>query len=166
MNDTAFKPVKSLKAIAKTASLAGEIWREHYIPIIGKPQVDYMLAKFQSKTAIAEQIKSGGRYYLIMAEGKGAAGYLAVEPLENELYLSKFYILARYRGRGLGRKAVAFMKELAKDSGLCKISVSVNKNNLNSISAYKKFGFKIKDKTVRSIGNGFVMDDYRMEMKL
>jgi GTP cyclohydrolase I len=32
--------------------LACEICNEHFVPIIGKAQVDYMLEKFQSKTAV------------------------------------------------------------------------------------------------------------------
>ena len=41
------------------ADLADIIWKEHYIPIIGIPQVDYMLKKFQSAKAIKEQISDG-----------------------------------------------------------------------------------------------------------
>ena len=44
-------------------SLAREIWTEHYIPVIGREQVDYMLARFQSRQAIGEQIRSGVRYF-------------------------------------------------------------------------------------------------------
>ena len=40
-------------------ALAEEIWSEHFTPIIGKAQVDYMLGKFQSKQAICEQINNG-----------------------------------------------------------------------------------------------------------
>ena len=34
--------------IAAVSALAEEIWRQHFIPIIGEAQVKYMLAKFQS----------------------------------------------------------------------------------------------------------------------
>ncbi len=46
-------------------SLAREIWTEHYIPIIGEQQVGYMLARYQSKQAVKEQIASGVLYFLI-----------------------------------------------------------------------------------------------------
>ena len=42
----------------------------------------------------------------------------------------------------------------------------MNKNNKNTIEAYKKWGFTIIDSVVTDIGNGFVMDDYIMEYKL
>ncbi len=51
--------------IETVARLACEIWNQHFIPIIGKAQVDYMLEKFQSKRAISEQIENGYSYYLL-----------------------------------------------------------------------------------------------------
>lgn len=44
-----------------------------------------------------------------------------------------------------------------------KIQLTVNKHNINSINAYKKWGFKTIDSVVTDIGSGFVMDDYIME---
>ena len=68
--------VESPEQIAAVAALAREIWMQHYIPIIGAAQVEYMLAKFQSAEAIARQIaEEGYEYYL--APG---AGYLALVP--------------------------------------------------------------------------------------
>jgi RimJ/RimL family protein N-acetyltransferase len=39
----------------------------------------------------------------------------------------------------------------------------VNKNNVNSIKVYEKLGFKKTGPVIQDIGNGFVMDDYKME---
>ena len=50
--------------IKETAMLAHSIWNQHYTPIIGKEQVDYMLANFQSEQAIKEQMDEGYRYFL------------------------------------------------------------------------------------------------------
>ena len=69
-------------------TLAIEIWNEHYIPIIGKQQVDYMLAKFQSKEAMKEQIKKGYSYFLVEEEGRNI-GYIGIELKIDELFLSK-----------------------------------------------------------------------------
>ena len=48
---------------AVIAALADEIWREHYTPIIGEAQVDYMLKKFQSAEQICEDIKCNDYIY-------------------------------------------------------------------------------------------------------
>jgi len=148
--------------IETVAGLAFEIWNQHFIPIIGKAQVDYMLEKFQSKKAISEQIKNGYSYYLLLADDD-YAGYTGVCPKEDELFLSKLYIRASQRGKGLGREAIEFLEELTRDKGLSKITLTVNKNNTDSIRAYERFGFASLGTLVQDIGNGFVMDDYKME---
>ena len=45
--------------------LADIIWREHYISIVGQPQVDYMLDKFQSAKAQSSELlnKSQKQYH-------------------------------------------------------------------------------------------------------
>ena len=52
-------PITSTSQIAAVSRMAREIWEEHYIPLIGRAQVDYMVAKFQSAEAIRAQIDSG-----------------------------------------------------------------------------------------------------------
>ena len=50
-------PVQIKADFEIVADLAKEIWTEHYTPIIGWQQVEYMLEKFQSATEIENQIK-------------------------------------------------------------------------------------------------------------
>ncbi len=145
-------------------SLAREIWTEHYTPIIGREQVEYMLEKFQSAKAIMDQIKEGMLYYLIELDS-APIGYVAVLPKEKEreLFLSKIYVRSADRGKGYGRKAMQFAESLAMDRGLNKIALTVNKQNLESINAYEKLGFRNIGSLVQDIGSGFIMDDYRLE---
>lgn len=143
-------------------SLAKEIWTEHYIPIIGKEQVDYMLERFQSKHAIIQQIKRGILYFLVKVDNE-FIGYVALHPKGRELFLSKIYIKSSRRCKGHGRRAVHFAETLAKERNLSKIVLTVNKNNVDSIRAYEKIGFTNVGAIVQDIGNGFVMDDYKME---
>jgi ribosomal protein S18 acetylase RimI-like enzyme len=157
-----FITVATKQHIEAVEALAKEIWTEHYIPIIGRGQVDYMLARFQSMQAISEQIAMGYLYFLIEEEGQ-FVGYVSVQPKEHELFLSKIYVLSSCRGKGYGKKAVKFVEELAKEKGLGKIVLTVNKNNTLAIKAYEAIGFKKIEAIVQDIGNGFVMDDYKME---
>jgi len=141
--------------------LAYEIWNEHFIPIIGKAQVDYMLEKFQSKKAITEQIENGFLYFLIKND-KNHIGYIGVLPEENNLFLSKLYISSAERGKGYGRKAIEFLENLAIEKDVRKILLTVNRNNLGTVEMYKKLGFVNLGSIVKDIGNNFVMDDYEM----
>ncbi len=145
--------------------LANEIWREHYIPIIGERQVEYMLKNFQSKKAIQEQLNNCYNYYLIYEENKNI-GYAAIQFRRDELFLSKIYIKSSERGKGYAKKTIQFIEETAKNNNLKKITLTVNKNNSNTIKVYEKIGFKIVEPIVMDIGGGFIMDDYLMEKEL
>lgn len=152
-------------AFAAIEQLADTIWREHYIPIIGKPQVDYMLRKFQTASAIASQSAAGMRYYLLEDRGQ-PAGYFAFERQGEALFLSKIYVLKSHRGRGLARAAMQYIRDQAITWGCRQIALTVNKDNTASIRAYERMGFVQGEGTVKDIGDGFIMDDYRMVMNL
>lgn len=156
--------VKDVNQIKETAILAQRIWNEHYTPIIGKEQVDYMLANFQSEQAIKNQINEGYRYFLTYYNDK-AIGYFAIlaDVKDGSLFLSKFYVDKNFRGQGIGRRCIAYMENICRERGLNRIWLTVNKYNSSSIKAYEKFGFKKVEELVQDIGNGFVMDDYKME---
>ncbi|WP_298344090.1 GNAT family N-acetyltransferase [uncultured Algibacter sp.] len=151
----------SIQNFIEIEKLADIIWREHYIPIVGKPQIDYMLKKFQSAEAIKEQIEVGFEYYLIYFDGK-PVGYISIKPEINALFLSKIYVLSNHRGKKIGKSAMQFIEAKAKGYQLKNIRLTVNINNTNSIKAYEKLGFKNVGPLVTDIGNGFIMDDYEM----
>lgn len=156
--------VNSPPLIAEVEALAKTIWREHYSPIIGAEQVDYMLEQMQSRAAITRQIEHEGYHYFLLTDMDGQRiGYIGVEPKPAELFLSKLYIAAAQRGRGFGRRAVEFVESQAQDKGLSKVALIVNKRNTGSIAAYKKLGFVITGSVITDVGEGFFMDDYRME---
>ncbi len=157
--------VSKKEQLSTIVNLAYEIWYEHYTPIIGKHQVDYMLEKFQSVEAMTEQIKNGSLYFLILDDDI-PLGYMSADLLTDRLFLSKFYITKSERGKGYGRIMMAHLETLAKEKNLNKISLTVNKYNTGSITIYKKIGFAISDSVVKDIGEGFFMDDYQMEKRL
>lgn len=145
--------------------LAKEIWEEHYTPIIGTQQVAYMLDKFQSMPAMLAQIADGYLYYSIYTTEE-LIGYLAVQPRNQQLFLSKIYLHHSTRGKGYGRKALDFVDSLARQLSLTSVSLTVNKYNSDTIQAYEKCGFIKGEAVVFDIGAGYIMDDYRMEKPL
>ncbi len=164
---TNFQPVQSREQIAEVARLAREIWPEHYEPIIGQTQVDYMLGKFQSEGAIAAQLREAYEYYIVAHEDRNS-GYVAVVPdVANQMLLiSKLYVRKSERGHGLGKKALEFVVDLARKRGLKTIWLTVNKYNSNSIAWYGRMGFKNVGPVIADIGDGYVMDDFRLEMEI
>jgi ribosomal protein S18 acetylase RimI-like enzyme len=161
----AFPRVQDPEQIAQVARLASEIWTRHYRDIVDPAQIDYMLRRFQSPSAIAEQIgQQGYAYHLILWQDQ-PAGYLAYAPREGGLFLSKIYLRQQYHGQGLGHAAACFVRQQARQQGLDRVWLTVNRHNQQAIRAYRRWGFETVGELVQDIGDGFVMDDYRMEWR-
>lgn len=158
-------PATSVKDFECIAQLADIIWRAHYIPIVGKPQIDYMLDKFQSSKAIANQVIEGYEYFILNYENV-PVGYIAFKEKDKALFLSKIYVLSKYRGKKIGKEAMMFVEDKAKNYQLKTIRLTVNINNTTAINAYEKLGFVNEGPLVTDISNGYVMDDYLMVKKL
>jgi ribosomal protein S18 acetylase RimI-like enzyme len=158
------EPITSETVAEQVVFIAREIWSDHYAPIIGQEQVDYMLEKFQSSKAIAQDQSAGFEYFSINIEQK-LVGYLSflVERENRSVFLSKIYIHSSARGTGIGAATMQFILAQCSEYGAETLWLTVNKKNDNSIAWYLKQGFVIVDTTVTDIGGGFVMDDYKME---
>ena len=173
--DVRFTRVRSDEEVRRVAALAASIWHEYYVPLIGAAQVEYMVAKFQSAEAMLEQIQRGDEYFMIErgpspandASPPQLLGYLDVraDAAARSLFISKLYLTRVLRGGGIGRRALQFVEQLARERGLDTLWLTVNKRN-PAVSVYQKCGFHIAAELCIDIGQGYVMDDYRMERRL
>lgn len=161
------REVSQEEEIQTVVRLAREIWTEHYTPLIGEAQVEYMLEKFQSPEAIKAQLEQGVKYHLLLVD-KTPAGYMALEPEADrgKLKLSKIYVRGGYRGRGCGSFLLEQAKKEAKTQNVERIWLRVNKHNETSMEWYKKKGFTVASEDKKPIGGGFYMDDFIMELTL
>lgn len=156
-------------SINAMSHIATEIVREHFDPIIGKEQNDYMIAKFQTPDAIQEQMRQGVKYYFVVND-KGIEGFLAFYPKwkDNEIkimYLSKFYLYKVERGKGIACEMLKFVCTNAFQEACTAIELNVNKNN-DACKIYESLGFVRNGVKKTDIGNGFYMDDYVYRMNL
>ncbi len=146
------------KGIREMSAMAEEIVRDHFDPLIGKEQNDYMIEKFQKPDAIRDQLEHGYRYYFVLSEGR-RIGFLAFYPKNDAMYLSKFYLYRNERGRGYSRQMLAFVRQNALEEGLHAIELNVNRFNM-AVQVYEKLGFRVIRTEKNDIGSGFYMDDY------
>lgn len=164
-NSFQFKQVTTNEQIQEVASLASIIWHDHFTPIIGIQQVEYMLDKFQSFHALQTQLHDGYEYYQ-MFDNTVFCGYCGIHPENQKLFLSKLYIKKECRGRHLATRAFHFLIELCKERKLTSIWLTCNKHNNDTLAIYTHLGFEIIDTQEADIGNGYIMDDYIMEYTL
>jgi diamine N-acetyltransferase len=153
--------------IAQIASLAEKIWREHYTPIIGAAQVDYMLKKMYSAESLLEQQKEGQQFFLAELDGK-VIGYISVSAPDrhrdgNDYFLHKFYLDAAEQGKGLGK--LFFAELITNFPGMKTMRLQANRMNFKTINFYFRLGFVIEEAKDFDIGEGFFMEDYVMILR-
>lgn len=166
---TTLIPALQPKTIARIALLAREIWEEHYGPIIGQKKIDYMLGRFQSVDAIQKQITHEQAHYYLIQHHDQDVGYFALlpnTPSSGAVFLSKIYIHQQVRGKGFGKIALDFAATWSRLIGGETLWLTVNKNNHDSIAWYLRQGFINEGSLVTDIGDGHVMDDYKMVLPL
>nr|WP_294490407.1 GNAT family N-acetyltransferase [uncultured Anaerosporobacter sp.] len=164
--NTRFHKVKEQEEINVVAELGTKIWHEHYSSILEPAQIDYMVDKFQSANAVALQINDQGYEYYLVKDEDSVVGYIGLVMETDRVFLSKLYIAKEARGKGLASKAFVFLTELASSNKKQAIWLTVNRYNSGSIAVYEKKGFIKVREQVSDIGNGYVMDDYVMEMAI
>lgn len=147
--------------------LTKKIWPVAYGEILSKAQLDYMIDKFYNETALYELMQKGYIFYLAQDDMEKYVGFLSYEINcePNKTKIHKIYVLPETQGTGLGRQFFELVKEQAIENNQNAIFLNVNKYN-NAIHFYNKLGFtKVKDEVI-DIGNGYVMDDYVMEIAI
>ncbi len=155
------KKVLTNESLTKLSYLAATIWNEHYTPLLGNEQANYMASEFQSKEVIKEQIDNSNEYHIIQLSGK-EIGYLAYKINDSNLFIDKLYLLKEFKGQSIGSFCMTFIETIANEKNCNSISLKVEQKNTNSIATFKKWGFNITDSLTRNIGNGFTLSGHIM----
>lgn len=97
-----------------------------------------------------EEIKSGNRLvfvYKINDEfiGEGALVLDTGDPdytiPKQRIYVSRMIVKKEYRNNGVGSKILEFLVSKAKEMGYSEMTIGVDKDNVNALHLYKKYGF-------------------------
>jgi GNAT superfamily N-acetyltransferase len=147
--------------------LAEKSWKSAYQFILSADQIEYMLKEMYSNSVISEQIKNPNYHYYIILNQNLPAGFIGFEnhyePKTTKLH--RVYLLEEFKGKGLGKKALQFLKGEVSKVDDCRIILNVNKDN-TAKKMYESQGYKVYHEAIFDIGKGFVMDDFLMELIL
>jgi RimJ/RimL family protein N-acetyltransferase len=147
--------------------LAREIWHAHFPGIISVEQIDYMLARMYGQETIARELSAGVTWEIVYAD-ETPIGYLSysLDVARNRLNVHKLYVSIAWHGQGVGQAGLARIRDHAIAANVAAVSLFVNKRNDKAIRAYQRAGFRVAESLVNELGDGFVMDDYRMELAI
>lgn len=147
--------------------IAFQTWPATYSAILSKEQLNFMLSKFYSLKNLQLNTQQNQLFYIIF-ENKIPLGFLGIEhnfdakPITK---IHKIYILPNNQGKGIGKVAIDFVIEAASKNQNNKIILNVNRFN-NAVLFYQKMDFKIVREIDIEIGNGYLMEDFVMEMTI
>lgn len=146
------------------AAIGEASYRSTYPGILSEEQINFMLQKSYTVSAIQEMMQQGQDFYLLVEEAM-AKGFIAVQ-LKDEaiLRIEKLYLLPETIGKGYGHALINFAAAWAQQKGLSTLELNVNRGN-PAYHFYLKQGF-----TVREIVDipyyGYVLDDYVMQKEV
>lgn len=159
----------STESIPLIERLSSEIWHQVYSSLISTEQINFMLNMMYSRSSLEKQILELEHQFIIISTDEEAVGYAsyslksAAEP--TIFRLNKLYLQPDNHGKGMGKAMIQFIINETIPLGAKFLELNVNKAN-PTVTFYKKFGFTITEETVLQIGEGFVMDDYIMTLKI
>lgn len=137
------------KDIPLLIEVATQSYLEHYTYLWHDNGDFYINRSFNAGQLEAEMADTNARFYLLY-EDQEAVGFMKLNIdkaigyyiAEKALELERIYILKKASGRGLGRKAVEFVVEMAKESGKSIVWLK-SMDSSKAIDFYQQQGFVI-----------------------
>lgn len=146
-------------------ALAHEIWPQVYDYMISDEQIQYMLIEMYNLSSLEKQWKDGHQF-IVLYDNQIPIGFAAFEKRnDGNAKLHKLYLKKQEHQKGYGKKMLDFVKDHCLAHHQSSITLNVNRNN-KSLAFYIANGFNIIESVDISIGGGFEMNDYIMQLSL
>lgn len=153
------------KDIPLIQQLTYAVWPQTYKDILTQEQVDYMLHMMYSTEALTKQMNEGHQFIFVQELNKfiAFASYAYYKPSVYKLH--KIYALPDQQGKGIGKFIINYISGEIKPLGATALQLNVNRYN-KAKGFYERLGFKVIGEEDIDIGNGYLMNDYIMELSL
>ncbi len=95
-----------------------------------------------SANALREELNNESSHFLV-AIGDGVAGYIGVQEICGEAYVTNVAVFEKYRKMGIGRLLLQAACDGAKGRGCEFITLEVRQSNTAAINLYESEGFEV-----------------------
>lgn len=152
-------PILVRRADEKDVQVLYSVCRQSYIQSFADHWVEgglpWYLDKVYGMDVLLSDLKNADINYFISYYEGVPAGFMKVKlnsPLSskisgNHLEIEKLYFLEKYKRRGLGKRMIASVRQMAEDRSISVIWLAVIDSNVSAISFYENIGFRFFDKT-------------------
>ncbi|MCX5726373.1 MAG: ribosomal protein S18-alanine N-acetyltransferase, partial [Candidatus Saganbacteria bacterium] len=110
------------------------------------------------------KIRSNGIYLAAVKEDR-VLGFIGCDVVLDEGHIARLAVDTDFRGKGIGRKLVGALIDLAKGESIKDLLLEVRASNIISKRLYESFGFKIV-RTRKEYYSGPTEDALVMEKKI
>ena len=93
-----------------------------------------------SVNALLEELQNETSYFLVAVKDK-VLGYIGVQEICNEAYITNIAVFEEYRKKGIGRNLLCAAVNGAKSRNCDFITLEVRENNKNAVSLYESEEF-------------------------
>ncbi|WP_405832427.1 GNAT family N-acetyltransferase [Streptomyces sp. NBC_01176] len=91
---------------------------------------------------------AAGRVFVTGGPGEGVTGLVVVEAREDHLYLDSIAVHPDARGKGVGRRLLAFVEAHARELGLPEVRLFTNAMMWENRKIYPKYGYEVVERRV------------------
>lgn len=148
--------------------VANGTWPDTFRGILRPEQIAYMLKMMYGTNVLEKAISDANQaFWLFRHEGK-TLGFAATQHQYKgapDTKLHKIYVLPAAQGLGAGKKLIAHVTGEARKAGSKRVLLNVNRYN-KATGFYEYLGFRIIGEEDIDIGNGYLMEDFIMELLL
>lgn len=157
-----------LEDLSAIQELANRIWPFTYGEILSVDQLEYMLEWIYSIDSLKEQMHILQHEFFLAVNNEEKAGFISLARDQKDpsvFILHKIYVLPEAQGKSIGKSLLNFAIEQVKAQGGKALQLNVNRHN-KALHFYEKHGFTIILEEDIDIGNGYWMNDYKMQYQI
>jgi diamine N-acetyltransferase len=164
-NELDIRPAE-IDDISNIGYLAYQIWPLAYKDFLSLDQLQYMLNKFYSPSALRQQMVKDQHHFLIAELDEEPVGFTSfsagAEP--GIFHLHKLYVQLNIQGKGIGKALLDAV--IAESITLKAKAIRLNVNRYNKAKLfYENQQFSVVKEEDIDIGGGYFMNDYVMERR-
>jgi diamine N-acetyltransferase len=158
----------SLAEVRAIQQVAYQTWPDTFKEILTPAQIDYMLNWMYNTESLSASIQHPHQAFWLYQENGETLGFAGIEHHfdgKNATKLHKIYVLPQAQGKQIGKQLLEKVISEARNAGSTALLLNVNRYN-NATAFYERQGFIITNEVNIDIGNGYLMEDYEMELSI
>ena len=158
--------------IPRIQQIAVDTWPATFGAILSHEQIQYMLEWMYSTESLRQQMEKEGHLFLLATHDHhaddravGYASYASHYLTPHTTKIHKLYVRPDGQGLGIGRMLLDTIRTAAAAAGQETMTLNVNRYN-PAIQFYERYGFTTIGTEDIPIGNGYLMNDVIMTLRV